>query len=142
MPIGRRVVIQGADLAAIELAEFLAAAKRRVSIVATGDRLAGEVGHKRRTEHMDTLDRLGVAVNTGVVCERITRTGVVVRPERGTVREIAADTVILAGEVEPDTGFLDAVRDLVPEAHAVGDCTGLGLIRKATEEGMRVGCNL
>lgn len=142
MPVGQRVVIQGADLAALELAEFLAAAKRRVTVVTAGDRLAPEVGHKRRMEHMDNLDRLGVAVNTGVVSECITRTGVVIRPEPGTSREIAADTVILAGEVEPDTAFLDAVRDRVPEAYAVGDCTGLGLIRKAIEDAMRIGCRL
>lgn len=142
MPVGQRVVIQGADLAALELAEFLAAAKRRVTVVTAGDRLAPEVGHKRRMEHMDKLDRLGVAVNTGVVSECITRTGVVIRPEPGTSREIAADTVILAGEVEPDTAFLDAVRDRVPEAYAVGDCTGLGLIRKAIEDAMRIGCRL
>jgi 2,4-dienoyl-CoA reductase (NADPH2) len=30
----------------------------------------------------------------------------------------------------------------VPELHAIGDCTGLGLIRKATDEGARVACSL
>jgi hypothetical protein len=34
------------------------------------------------------------------------------------------------------------VRADVPEAHAVGDCTGLGLVRKATEEATRVACAL
>jgi hypothetical protein len=30
----------------------------------------------------------------------------------------------------------------VPEAHTVGDCTGLGLVRKATEEATRVAAAL
>jgi 2,4-dienoyl-CoA reductase (NADPH2) len=44
--------------------------------------------------------------------------------------------------VEPDTTLYAALRDLVPEIHAIGDCTGLGLISKAVEEGARVGCSL
>ena len=51
---------------------------------------------------------------------------------------VGLPTVILAGEVEPDTTLYDQLRDQVPEVHAVGDCTGLGLIRKATLEGAQV----
>ena len=45
------------------------------------------------------------------------------------------DHVILAGEVESDTTLFDALRERLPEVHAVGDCTGLGLIQKATTDG-------
>jgi 2,4-dienoyl-CoA reductase-like NADH-dependent reductase (Old Yellow Enzyme family) len=142
MPFGARVVVVGADLAALELAEFLARRGRRVAIVERGERLAPEIGHKRLTEHMDALDRLGVSVNTGVAYEEITAGGIAIRPERGARREIAADTIVLAGELEADTAFFDAVKGEVPEAHTVGDCTGLGLIRKATEEATRVAAAL
>jgi 2,4-dienoyl-CoA reductase (NADPH2) len=138
MPLGRRVVVVGADLAALELAEFLATRGRRVTVVERGERLAPEVGLKRLTEHMDRLDGLGVAVNTGVGYERVTPRGLVVRAERGGEREIPADSIVLAGELEPDTALFDAVKGEVPEAHTVGDCTGLGLIRKAVEEATRV----
>ena len=142
MPFGTRVVVVGADLAALELAELLATRGRRVTIVEQGDRLAPEIGLKRLTEHMDALDRLGVVVNTGVAVEEITPRGITVRPERGSSHEIAADAVVLAGELVADTAFFDAVKGLVPEAHTVGDCTGLGLIRKATEEATRVAAAL
>jgi 2,4-dienoyl-CoA reductase (NADPH2) len=142
MPFGKRVVVVGADLAALELAELLALRGRRVTIVERGERLAPEVGHKRLTEHMDALDRLGVAVNTGVAYEEITERGIAIRPERGSRHEIAADTIIVAGELEADTAFFDAVKGDVPEAYTVGDCTGLGLIRKATEEATRVAAAL
>ena len=137
MPIGRRVVIIGADLAAVELAEFLAARRRVVTVVGSGERLAPEVGAKRRAEHMDNLDRLGVAVHTGLPCERITASGVIVAPRPGVPREIAAHTVIIAGEIEADTRLFDAVAREVANTHAVGDCTGLGLFRKATEDAAR-----
>jgi len=140
MPLGRRVIIVGADLAAIELAEFLAERGRRVAVLETGDRIAPEVGPKRRAEQMDRLDRRGIPVNVGVEIERITREGVLLRREHGGPALVPADSVILAGQLEPDTALLESLRGRVPEVHAVGDCTGLGLIRKATEEAARVAC--
>jgi 2,4-dienoyl-CoA reductase (NADPH2) len=142
MPLGRRVAIVGADLAAIELAEFLAERGRSVAVIGTGERIAPEVGPKRRGEQLDRLDRRGIPVNVGVAIERITREGVLLRRERAAPILVPADSVILAGQLEPDTGLLDALQGRVPEVHAVGDCTGLGLIRKATEEAARVACAL
>ncbi len=142
MPIGRRVAIVGADLAALELAEFLATRGRTVCVLERGERLAPEIGLKRLTEHMDRLDGLGVAVNTGIEVLCVEGRGVRVRAEYGGERVVAADTVVLAGEVEPDTAFFDAVAGEVPEAHCVGDCTGLGLVAKATAEATQVACAL
>ena len=51
-----------------------------------------------------------------------------------------ADAVVLTGEVHADLSLHDALEGRVPELHAVGDCTGLGLIHKATEEGARAAC--
>jgi 2,4-dienoyl-CoA reductase (NADPH2) len=138
LPVGRRVVIVGGDLAAVELAEFLAERRRRVTLLATGAEIASEVGLKRRTEHMDRLDRLGVVTHTGAQVERISEGGVWLAGGA----TLAADSVILAGEVEADRSLYDALKDRVPEIHAVGDCTGLGLIRKAIAEGARAACAL
>ncbi|WP_245843131.1 FAD-dependent oxidoreductase [Mycolicibacterium vulneris] len=142
MPIGRRVVIVGGDLVALELAEFLASQGRLVAILEAGKDIAPEVGNKRKTEHMDRLDRLGVTVHVRAATERITADAVEFTPAGGTTRRPAADTVVPAGAVEPDTALFGAIVDALPgaEVHAVGDCTGLGLIRKATEEGARAAC--
>jgi 2,4-dienoyl-CoA reductase (NADPH2) len=121
----------------VELGEFLAERGRQVSLLESGEDIAPEVGLKRRSEHMERLDRARVPLNTGVCIDRITREGVVLRRESGGETLVAADTVILAGEVEADTSLFDALRDRVPVLHAVGDCTGLGLIQKAVLEGAR-----
>lgn len=144
MPLGRRVVIVGGDLVALELAEFLAARGRLVAILEAGKDIAPEVGNKRKTEHMNRLDRLGVTVHVRAATERITDDAVVFTPAGGSTRELAADSVVLAGSVEPDTTLFDALVDALPgaEVHAAGDCTGLGLIRKATEEGARAACSI
>jgi 2,4-dienoyl-CoA reductase (NADPH2) len=142
LPLGRRVAVVGADLAGVELAEFLAQLGRRVVLLESGDRIAPEVGGKRRGEHMDRLDRLGVSVHCGVAYSSIVQEGVRVGVAGGPVRLVAADSVVLAGQLEPDTTLHDAHDGLVPERFAIGDCTGLGLIRKATDEATRVACAL
>lgn len=138
MPLGQRVAIVGGDLAAIELAEFLAERDRRVCVLEFGPEIAPEVGPKRRTEHMERLDRLAVPVHTNVNVARIERGAVVLEGER----RIAADTVILAGELRADTTLADALQGTASEVVAVGDCTGLGLIVKAIEEGARAGASI
>lgn len=117
---------------ALELAEFLAGRGRLVAILEAGKDIAQEAGNKRKTEHMDRLDRLGVTVHVRAVTERITADAVEFTPDGGTIRRLAADSVVLAGTVEPDTALFDALVDALPDAevHAAGDCTGLGLIRK------------
>jgi 2,4-dienoyl-CoA reductase (NADPH2) len=138
--LGARVAVVGAGLAALQLAEFLAEGGHRLAVLGPSQVLAPEVGLKRRTEHMDRLDRLGVTVNTDIAVVRIEPEAVVVVPAGGTERTIAADSVVLAGEVVADLGLHDDLRARVPEVHAVGDCAGFGLIRKATEDGARAAC--
>ncbi len=142
MPLGRRVTIIGGDLVALELAEFLASRGRLVSILEAGNDIAPEVGNKRKTEHMDRLDRLGVTVHVRAPVERITKQVVVFTPAGGAARQLAADSVVIAGNVEPDTALFEALVAALPgiQVHAAGDCNGLGLIRKATEEGARAAC--
>lgn len=145
LPLGRRVAIVGGDLVAVELAELLARRGRRVTVLEAGPELAPEVGGKRRTEHMDRLDRLVVTAHVGAAVERITPDGLVFRPANGSsTRHLRADTVVLAGEARPDLDLHAAVAARLPgvEVTAVGDCTGLALIRGAVEAGARAGCDV
>jgi len=125
------------------LAEFLASRGRLVSVLEAGKDIAPEVGNKRKTEHMDRLDRLGVTVHVRAAVERITtETVVFTSAGGGAARRLPADSVVMAGTLEPDTTLFDALVAAMPDAavHAAGDCTGLGLIRKATEDGARAAC--
>jgi 2,4-dienoyl-CoA reductase (NADPH2) len=143
-PLGRRVAVVGGDLAAVELAEFLAARGRTVAVLEPGDTIAPEVGWKRRTEHMHRLDRLGVTVHVEAPVERLVVDGLVFTPAGGASRRLAADSVVLAGQLQPDLALHDALAERLPgaEVTAIGDCTGLGLIRKATEDAARVAAAL
>ncbi|MDQ4051204.1 MAG: NAD(P)/FAD-dependent oxidoreductase [Actinomycetota bacterium] len=137
--LGRRVAIIGGDLVGIEVAEHLAARGHLVAVLEAGDEIATDVGPKRRTEHMNRLDRFGVTVHTSVTVEKVLTDGVALTPDGGTTRQLAADAVVLAGTVVPDLTLRDAIASRLPdiEVRAVGDCTGPGLIRQATEHALR-----
>lgn len=141
LPSGRRVAIVGGDLVGVELAEFLAGRDRLVSILCDGDLLAPEVGWKRRTEHMDRLDRLGVTVHVGAEIEAIDGDGVRFRPTNGTSRHLPADAVLLVGTIDPDPTLADALAAGLPgiPIRPVGDSAGQHLVRGATESGARAG---
>lgn len=137
---GRRVVIVGGRGAAVELAETLAGEGALVALLTTGAELAPEFGSKRRKEHMDRLDRLGVTSHVGCTVAAITPTGVAWTPAHGTPRELPADTVVLAGEVVADRTLADALAQALPgvDVRTVGDANGLGLIRGATADAARL----
>jgi 2,4-dienoyl-CoA reductase (NADPH2) len=137
--VGRKVVIVGADLAAIESAEFLAQRGREVAVIDAPAELAPEVGSKRRADHIERMRDLGVTLHTECDVKRITREGVWFKPHYGDKEQvIKADTVILAGVVEPRTELFDACKGLAAEAYTVGDVSGMGLIDKAVQEATAV----
>ena len=138
MPIGKRVAILGADLAGVELAEFLAKRGRKVYLLDENNQLAPEVGLRRRSDHMDNLDKLGVIINTGIVPKRITSTGFTFENQLGKDHHLKVDTVLLAGEPVANQTLYEAIKIQYPEVYAIGDCTGLGLIAGATTDAMKV----
>ncbi|MBA6413066.1 FAD-dependent oxidoreductase [Parahaliea sp. F7430] len=138
LPLGKKVVIIGGDLAAIELAEFLAARKRDVHLLEKGPLIAAEIGPKRRFEHEKRLEKLAVRINTRVNYSAITESGVEISLDNGDIRLIPADSILLAGEPVADSTLYNELINAGFSCHAVGDVTGLGLIVKATAEGNAV----
>lgn len=135
LPLGKRVVIIGADLAAIEVAEFLATRGRDVHILEKGTLIAPEIGPKRRFEHEKRLEKLEVGINTRVQYSAITKYGVDITLDDGATRLIRGDSILVAGEPVADTGLYTQLLHAGLSCHAIGDATGLGLIVKATAEG-------
>jgi 2,4-dienoyl-CoA reductase (NADPH2) len=131
LPVGERVVIIGANLIGLELAELLALRGRRVHLIEPSGRLATPAGKKRRGDHVKRLDRLGVPINTGVGVREITPEGVRLALEGSRERTLKADTVIVVGQPAADTSLVEKFESLAPEVRGIGDCTGFGLAKKA-----------
>jgi 2,4-dienoyl-CoA reductase (NADPH2) len=133
--IGNRVVVVGADLAAIESAEFIAQRGRTVAVIDSPEVLAPEIGDKRRAEHIERMRELGITMHTQCDVTKITKEGVWFKPQFGDKEHmIAADTVLLAGTIDPKTELYEACKAFVPASFTVGDVSGLGLIDKAMRE--------
>jgi 2,4-dienoyl-CoA reductase (NADPH2) len=139
LSVGERVVVLGANLIGIELAEHLAKLGKRVSVLEPSRRLAMPAGKKRRGDHGVRLDRLGVPVNTGVDVRAIEAEGVRIGMHDGSERVIGADTVIVVGQPDADDAVARAFEGCAPEVHVVGDTSGFGLAQKAVREAMVVG---
>ncbi len=133
LPLGRRVAIVGGDLAAIELAEFLAKRGRRVSLLYNGDQIAPEIGPKRRLEHELRLEGLMVSINCGVTLDSIRGTALCYSVG-GKAASLTVDSIVLPGEPMPNLSLHEAAQAAGLSSHAIGDCTGLGLIVKASSE--------
>jgi 2,4-dienoyl-CoA reductase (NADPH2) len=132
-------VVVGADLAAIESAEFIAQRGRTVAVIDSPEVLAPEIGDKRRAEHIERLRDVVVTMHTNCEVTRITKEGVWFKPEYGDAEHmIPADTVIIAGTIDPKTELYDACKEFVPASFTVGDVSGLGLIDKAIREANEV----
>ena len=115
-----------------------------MAVFEAGETVAPEIGWKRKSEHLMRLDRLGVTLHTEVHRRGDPARRRRVRPGGRHPPGPPADTVVLAGTVEPDPSLCDELTARLPdlEVRAVGDCTGLGLIQKAVLDGARAGAVL
>lgn len=141
LPLGREVCVIGSDLAAVEIAGFIAARGRRVTLLSEAGELAPEVGPKRRQEQLAQLDRSAVVVITGVEVTRIERHRVLFKRE-AFCGEIATDSTLVAGHPEADPSLVQALQGVCGTIEPIGDCNGPGLIRQATEQAARAVCAL
>jgi 2,4-dienoyl-CoA reductase-like NADH-dependent reductase (Old Yellow Enzyme family) len=137
LPLGHRVVVLGGGLVGLELAEFLAERRRSVTVLEPGPAAGLPMAAPRRW----TAVRKAVANGADIVREaavvEITATEVVydVGDDR---RRVAADTVVVAGEVRPGAPLADALRERGVEAHVVGDAGEIGYIEGAINSAWRV----
>lgn len=138
MPLRKRITIIGGDLVGCELAEFLVERGRKVTILESRQEMAAEMSIPNRWRLMPRLRQGGVTMLTGVNYEEITPKGVIITTQEGERQTIEADTVVLAGGMEPNVALSQAIEGKVPQIYLVGDCTELRLIRGAIADGARV----
>jgi 2,4-dienoyl-CoA reductase (NADPH2) len=131
--LGREIAVLGSGIVAVEMAERLAVEGHTVHLVSSDNRLASEVGKKRRGEESRRLDAAGVIVNTGVQIDSVSADGVhiTVAGRQGLVK---ADTVLVPDTYVANAALAEALAGAAPVVTAIGDCTGFGLIKKAVED--------
>ena len=150
MPIGRRVVVVGGGLVGTELAEFLADRGRSVTVLEEGGDLATEMAHPRRWRALHEARAHGVDFRTRTRLVEVTADEVVAHTAAtdendGDEVRFDADSVLLAGNVQPDSSLAEAIRTGIGgdvEVHVVGDAGTVGYIEGAIRSGYEVGVGL
>jgi 2,4-dienoyl-CoA reductase-like NADH-dependent reductase (Old Yellow Enzyme family)/NADPH-dependent 2,4-dienoyl-CoA reductase/sulfur reductase-like enzyme len=138
MPLGKRVVIVGGGLVGLELAEFLLARGRLVTVLEESDKPGRELSIVRRWQVLDAVERHGTLQRQARVLA-ITADAVVWQDAAGAEQRSAADSVVLAVGAEADDSVARMLADCGVPLYTAGDCNGIGYIEQAMHEGNRIG---
>ncbi len=128
--VGGAVAVIGGSKAALSVAGALLRRGRAVTVVEKGTVFGTELGLPGRWRVVADLEEAGAALVGGAVVEALAPGTVRVRVE-GALRDVKADTVVVAGGAIAANGLVDELAAGGVTAHAVGDCTGPGLLEGA-----------
>ena len=139
MPMGKSVVIIGGGIHGLQLAAFLVKRGRKVTVVDTAEKMGEGVVEFYKMRLLPWLERKGVLLLSGVKYEEITDKGLTITTKEGEKRILAADTILPALAMVPDTEFVKSLKETAPEIYQIGDCGNPALIIDAIGDGSRVG---
>jgi NADPH-dependent 2,4-dienoyl-CoA reductase/sulfur reductase-like enzyme len=138
MPLGKRIVIVGGGLVGLELAEFLLARGREVTVLEPGDRAGRELAIVRRWRVLEAVQAHG-AVHLKATTTAITAKDVVWTDKRGAEQRTPADSVVLAIGAEADDSVANTLAGCGVPLQRIGDCASVSYIEGAMHEGHRAG---
>ena len=138
MPLGKRVVIIGGGLVGLELAEFLLARGREVTVLEETDKAGRELAIVRRWRVLDAVRQHGTLQLKASV-QAIGKHDVQWHDGEGTAHTTPADSVVLAIGAEPDDSLARRLEAHGIPVHAIGDGASLGYIDGAMHQGNYAG---
>lgn len=139
MPLGKRVVIIGGGLVGLELAEFLLARGRQVTVLEPGTHAGTELPIVRRWRVIEAVQDHG-QLHLQAQVQRIERKQVVWLNKKGEGHSTVADSVVLALGAEPDARVAEQLQALTSlPVRRLGDSAALGYIEGAMHSGHHAG---
>lgn len=138
MPLGKRVVIVGGGLVGLELAEFLLARGRQVTVLEPTDKPGRELSIVRRWRVLEAVEQHGTLHRSASVRE-IGKREVLWTDAQGNDQRTAVDSVVLAIGAEADDSVARQLAGCGVPVQVAGDCAGVNYIEGAMHEGNRIG---
>ena len=138
MPLGKRVVIVGGGLVGLELAEFLIARDRQVTVLEASDKAGRELSIVRRWRVLDEV-KAHAQLHLRAQVQRIEAKEVHWTDSEGQSHSSAADSVILATGAQADDSLALALQAAGRPVHRIGDCADIGFIEGAMHQGNEIG---
>ena len=142
-PMGKRVVIIGGGLSALECGIQLAYEGHEVEMLSriAEDDSWHEVMNELRSGLIELKDRYGVTFVGNANAVEITEHGVVYEKD-GSLLETPADTVVLACGLEPNKNAVAVFKEMMPDVVVVGDARKVGNIFAANMNAFDVAVEL
>lgn len=139
IPVGKNVVVVGGNIQGCQTAEFLTRRGKKVTILETGPEIGeGLLPILVKPQLIEWLYQKKVGMLPGVKIDKITGEGVSFTDKEGKPQNAAADTVLTALPLKPNTALFDSIKDVVPEVYNIGDSKQPGLIVDAVADGAHV----
>lgn len=138
MPLGKRVVIVGGGLVGLELAEFLLARGREVTVLEPGSHAGRELAIVRRWRVLDAVKAHG-SLQLKAQTTAITAKDVVWTDKSGAEQRTPADSVVIALGAEADDSVAQSLASCRLPLKTVGDCAGIDYIEGAMHGGHHAG---
>jgi 2,4-dienoyl-CoA reductase (NADPH2) len=138
MPVGKKVVIIGGQMAACQLGEYLVKRGRKVTIVDAEPTLGEGLILERKNRLFSWFQKKGVTMMAGVKYEEITDEGLIVTTKEGIRLTLQADTIIPAIPLVANTDLLKTLKGKVSEIYLIGDCKEPRMIPEAIADGWKI----
>jgi len=139
---GPRVLVVGGGMVGVEVAEFLAAGGREVTVVKRRPEIAPDMEPIARALLLKRLQALPVTILTGTTVKGISAEGILAERDGEEVHLAPVDTIVVAAGMQPVDELSRALRDLEIEVHVIGDAQRPRRIFDAVHEGYAVGCRV
>lgn len=131
MPLGKQISIIGGGLVGLELAEFLAARGRQVTVLEPGRDLGAELSIVRRWRVLHELKQLGVNLINQLQLDAIHPRHIDYTDKEGIKQTLPVDTVIMALGTEPDNRLALEIAAAGFKVTNIGDSDEIGYIEGA-----------
>lgn len=142
LPLGPQIVIIGAELVGLELAEFLAERGLNVTVIDEVPRAGEGLYIVRRMRILHELREMGVSILLKASAIEIENKMVSYTNYRGQQRRVDCDHVIVAQGATADLSVLKRFEDAGYKCHSIGDSNGVSYIEGAIESAAELAARL
>ena len=137
-PFKKRVAIIGGGFAGCELGITLVESGKNVAIIEESKRIGYDVGLVHRWVWMKQLREAGTRFETNARIVSVNQRGVEIN-RSGENDFVEANTVVLAGGLQPNTELTDLLSNKALEFYSIGDCSEPGKLLEAVAAGFLIG---
>jgi len=140
--IGQNVVVLGGGKIGLTVAEVLSKQGKKVAIVESNPRVDFDVSMTFKWRHAALVKELGIQVYAEAEALAIESGAVQIRNKDGQEMSLPADTVILAGPLQPNQSLVRDLEYFCDELYAVGDAMTPRSLYNAIHEGYKIGTRI